>query len=153
MNYSQPTPLSGQNANTEWTIEAARELARPRDELRDRIAPALSAALRADVINDSFYAWRSELSLPKCLFDACRVEASLSEIEGRAACAMRIAFRFESTEMRLNQVLWLGMTLVGLPVAYAWRSVSIRQAKGYADRSLDALWAGLAEVDRHDVYR
>jgi len=95
-------------------------------------------------------AWRAVLPSSGSVFDIRALVVTIrphddgSEIEA--------TMKFDATVGRIGASIWLVSTIAGIPIALAWRGLSIRNAKRLERTTFDALWSFLARSEGA-VYR
>lgn len=129
----------------------SRELDVSPERARLVVADALFTATGQSVL-DRETAPRVELRRPLSVFDRCEVSASVEPLGGdRARVDASVAF--DISEKRIDAVLMLTTSVVGIPFGIAWRGASIRGARRDAAATFAALWKAMADLTGSAAYR
>lgn len=149
--YGDYGPKIG-NVRSKWEVTEAREIDLGPDRARRVLPDALFTATGATVIDAESGSPRVELRRAMSVFDACTMTAAVEPI-GEERSRIEATVTFDVSDARLDAVLMLTTSVVGIPVSLAWRAASIRSSRKYARATLDALWKALDDLTRGPVYR
>jgi hypothetical protein len=144
-----PVTRLGVPRRTRWSIVEARTFEEPPHVIEDRAYGALHQLLGEVFFRqESLRRWRGELpSEPLSLFDDREV---VVDVEGVSRWSTKVTAEvsFDMGADRVGWIMFSAMTIVGIPVVFAWRAKSIHDARKLARKIFDSVWGALAARDQ-----
>lgn len=96
--------------------------------------------------------WVASLPRPLSLFDQCEVTIVLSEAD-EGASIVDVEVAFDASSARVGVTMGFTTSIIGAPLAWAWRYQSIRSAKARAASLIKALFCALDARTSATAYR
>jgi hypothetical protein len=137
------------DVHSKWEVSERREIAMPPARVDAIVRDAIIAVSNVEPVREGD-SWRATLPKTASVFDmrelvvVVRPHDDGSEVEATVT--------FDASEARLGATMWLFSSIVGIPAGLAWRGISIRNARRFAQGTLATLWSTIARSGG-DVYR
>jgi hypothetical protein len=135
-----------------WSVEDVREVTGERIEAA--IVFALDALYGPDQAKPSEETsrWSCAIRSPLSLFNTCEIVVSIAS-EAESSAVVRVEVWFDASDRRVDVYTALGMSVVGLPVAFAWREVSVHRARAFAAATTGRFFEVLTARATSSAYR
>jgi hypothetical protein len=152
--YSDNTRLYlRDDVDLRWSVVETKRFERSREWMSGSVRTAIVRATNARAVEENPYDWRGKVSSALSLFDECEVLATVSSSDDEASSIVDIRLSFEPTSARVAALLWMSTSLVGMPLAYAWRAQSVRRWRAWSRAVLDRFWGALTPPRARSAYR
>ena len=141
-------------ANLRWNIEESRRFEVPLSRLEATASDAIRRVHQGVLEPDGPNAWRGRIRRSMSLFDQCDLSVTFEVAEDSdSATVVHADLAFEATSSRVAGMLWMNISVIGIPFALGWRQQSIRMGRHYARQTFDELWDGMQGPQPRGAYR
>jgi hypothetical protein len=147
-------PPNGGNARTQWSVCASKDVARSPAHVEGFVDDAATEALDMAVEHPEAGRWRAAVSRPFSLFDQCVVAIRvIGAGDGGATSTVEVDVTFDASSSRVGLTFGMMTSVALAPLAWGWRFQSVRSARAYAQKVIEALWRALDARTRTNAYR
>jgi hypothetical protein len=117
------------------------------------VADAMTEALDAAPVADTPRVFIVKRSRALSVFDECEVRVAVEGEPGDASSRVVIDVTYDSSDSRVGLLMGFVTSVVGFPVAWAWRYQSVAHARKDAQRTIAALLRAIDVRTAHGAYR
>ncbi len=134
-----------------WCVDESRAVAGERIEAAVVVAlDAVCGAAPAGPLQE-VGPWRRPLRRSLSLYDTCELVVTVAPSGDEHLVRAEVCF--DASDRRVDTYMTLGMSIVGIPFAFAWREVSVRRARAFAAETLGRFFDVLGAVASRAGYR